>query len=135
MGLLEDAVREFEIPARDPKRECVCRSMIGMIQIERGNINEAIDAFMRGLKAKVRTPEQETVLEFEVAACYETKKMNAKAIEFYQKVARRDPDYRDVTERIRRLQGEKKSPERRVAVGADDEFDRAFDDLLGGGKP
>jgi tetratricopeptide (TPR) repeat protein len=135
MGLLEDAVREFEVAARDAKRECVCRSMIGMIQIERGNLNEAIDALMRGLKAKIRTPEQETVLEFEVAACYETKKATAKALEFYQKAARRDPNYRDVQERIRRLKGEQKPAIMRAAVGADDEFDRAFDDLLGGGKP
>jgi tetratricopeptide (TPR) repeat protein len=134
MGLLEDAVREFEVAARDAKRECVCRSMIGMIQIERGNINEAIDALMRGLKAKVRTPDQDTVLEFEVAACYETKRMNAKALEFYQKAARRDPTYRDVADRIRRLKGEQK-PAMRAAVGADEEFDRAFDDLLGTGKP
>ncbi|MGO8996475.1 MAG: hypothetical protein ACLQVI_24435 [Polyangiaceae bacterium] len=135
MGLLEDAVREFEVAARDAKRECVCRSMIGMIQIERGNLNEAIDALMRGLKAKIRTPDQETVLEFEVAACYETKKANAKALEFYQKAARRDPGYRDVQDRIRRLKGEQKPAAMRAAVGADDEFDRAFDDLLGGGKP
>ncbi len=134
MGLLDDAIREFDVAARDPKRECVCRSMIGMIQIERGNINEAIDALMRGLKAKVRTPDQDTVLEFEVAACYEQKKANAKALEFYQKAARRDPDYRDVQDRIRRLKGEQK-PAMRVAVGADEEFDRAFDDLLSGGKP
>ena len=135
MGLLDDAVREFEVAARDAKRECVCRSMIGMIQIERGNYNEAIDALMRGLKAKIRTPEQETVLEFEVAACYETKKAYAKALEFYQKAARRDPGYRDVQERIRRLKGEQKPAAMRAAVGADEEFDRAFDDLLGGGKP
>ncbi len=116
MGLLEDAVREFEVAARDAKRECVCRSMIGMIQIERGNVNEAIDAFMRGLKAKVRTPDQDTVIEFEVAACYEMKKMTAKALEFYQKAARREPGYRDVQERIRRLKGEqeaRRAPRRR----------------------
>ena len=47
---------------------------------------------MRGLKAAgVRTPDQDTVLEFEVAACYEMKKMTAKALEFYQKAARQSP--------------------------------------------
>src|ERR1700722_11961881 len=102
--------------------------MIGMIQIERGNINEAIDALMRGLKAKIRTPDQDTVLEFEVAACYETKRMNAKALEFYQKPAPRAPNYRDVQDRIRRIKGEQK-PAMKQAVGADEEFDRAFDDL------
>jgi hypothetical protein len=40
-----------------------------------------------------------------------------------------------VQERIRRLtKTEPKQPVRAVAVGADDEFDRAFDDILGGGK-
>ncbi len=36
--------------------------MIGMIQLERGNLNEAIDAFMRGLQAPDRTKEQEAAL-------------------------------------------------------------------------
>jgi tetratricopeptide (TPR) repeat protein len=135
MGLLDDAVREFETAARDSKRECICRSMIGMIQIERGNFNEAIDALMRGLAAKVRTPEQEVVLMFEVGACYEQKKTSAKALEFYQKVLAKDPNYRDVQERVRRLsKSAPKSPVRQAAVGADDEFDRAFDDILSGGK-
>ena len=51
MGLIDDALREFEVAARDAKRACVCHSMIGMIHIERGNLNEAIDAFMRGLQS------------------------------------------------------------------------------------
>jgi hypothetical protein len=49
------------------------------------------------------------------------------------RVQRRDPNYRDVSERIRRLGGTK-APPRAAAVGADDEFDRAFDDIIGGGK-
>ncbi len=134
MGLLEDAIREFEVAARDAKRECICRSMIGMIQIERGNLNEAIDAFMRGLKARVKRDDDEKILEFEIAACYEAKKATAKALEFFQKVARRDPEYRDVQDRIRKLRGEKPAAVRAAAVGAEEEFDRAFDDLLGG-KP
>ena len=48
MMLIDDAIREFEVAAQDPKRECVCRSMIGMIEIERGRLNEAIDAFLHG---------------------------------------------------------------------------------------
>jgi predicted Zn-dependent protease len=133
MGLVEDAIREFEVAARDVKRECICQSMIGMIQIERGNLNEAIDAFMRGLHSQVRTPDQEMVLSYEIGAAYEAKKMNKDALVYYQRVARRDPNHRDVQDRIRRLTGSAKAP-LRAAVGADDEFDRAFDDILGGGK-
>ena len=57
------------------------------------------------------------------------------ALSYYQRVARRDPNYRDVQERIRRLhEPDTKAPVRQVAVGADDEFDRAFDELLGSGS-
>jgi hypothetical protein len=74
------------------------------------------------------------VLCFEIGAAYEAKKMAKEAINYFSRVARRDPQYRDVQERIRRLQGSVKAPVRAAAVGADDEFDRAFDDILGGGK-
>jgi tetratricopeptide (TPR) repeat protein len=132
MMLLDDAIREFDVAARDPKRECVCRSMIGMIHIERGNLNDAIDAFMQGLNAAVKDPQQETVLCFEIGAAHEAKKNNKEALSFYQKAMRRDPNYRDVQERVRRLaKNEPKAAPRQAAVGADDEFDRAFDDLLG----
>jgi hypothetical protein len=72
------------------------------------------------------------MLWFEVASCYEAKKMGKDALSYYQKVAKRDPAYRDVQERIQRLsKGETKSAVRQVAVGADDEFDQAFDDIIG----
>ncbi len=133
MGLLDDAIREFETAGRDPKRECVCQSMVGMIQLERGSINEAIDAFMRALHAPIRTPDQEMALCYEIGAAYEAKKMVKEAISYYQRVQRRDATYRDVAERVRRLTAPGKGPMRAQAVGADDEFDRAFDDILGGG--
>ena len=129
--LIDDAIREFEVAAQDPKRECVCRSMIGMIEIERGRMNEAIDAFLQGLNSPNKDPQQETVLCYEIGAAYEAKKMNKEALSYYQKAMRRDPNYRDVQERVRRLaKNEVKHSVRQTAVGADDEFDRAFDDLV-----
>ena len=38
MGLLPDAITEFAMAARDPKLECTCFSMIGMIQLEQGAV-------------------------------------------------------------------------------------------------
>ena len=135
MGLVDDALREFEVAARDVKRVCVCQSMIGMIHIERGNLNEAIDAFMRGLQSPERTKDQEAALSYEVGVAFEAKRMSKQALDYFQRAARLIPQYRDTQERIRRLQKvEPKQPVRAVAVGADDEFDRAFDDILGQGK-
>ncbi|HEY6461006.1 MAG TPA: tetratricopeptide repeat protein, partial [Polyangiaceae bacterium] len=135
MALLDDAMREFETAARDPKRACICHSMIGTIQLERGNLNEAIDAFMRGLQSPDRSKEQEASLAYEIGAAYEVKKMSKQALDYFQRAARQIPTFRDVQDRIRKLtKGDVKQPVRAVAVGADDEFDRAFDDILGSGK-
>jgi tetratricopeptide (TPR) repeat protein len=132
MGLTDDAIREFQVATRDPKRACVCHSMIGMIEIERGHVNEAIAAFTAGLLIPERTKEQEATLSYEAGAAYEAKKLNKQALEYFQRAAKISPAFRDVQERIRRLQKpETKAPARAVAVGADDEFDRAFDDILG----
>ena len=134
MGLLDDATREFQTAARDPRRACVCHSMIGMIHLERGHINEAIEALLQGLQAPDRTREQEAALSYEVGAAYEVKKMNKQALEFFQRAAHLIPGFRDVVERVRHLQkAEPAQPTRAVAVGADEEFDRAFADILGKG--
>jgi len=135
MGLIDDALREFDTAARDPKRACICHSMIGMIQLERGNLNEAIDAFMRGLQAPDRTKDQEAALAYEIGAAYEVKKMLKQALDYFQRSARAVPTFRDAQERVRKLsKGDTKPPVRAVAVGADDDFDRAFDDIMSDGK-
>jgi len=135
MGLADDAIGEFELASRDPKLEVEARFLIGMIETERGNLKQAIAAYQKALTAKIRTPEQETILCFEIGAAYESMRMSKEALNYYQRVARRDASYRDVQERIRRLTTrDTKAPIRQVAVGADDEFDRAFDELLGDGK-
>ena len=71
MGLITDSIAEFELASRDPTRECVCRSMIGMIHMEQGNIEQAIDAFLLGLAAGQKTPEQEVQLTYEIGTAYE----------------------------------------------------------------
>ncbi|MGH7330975.1 MAG: tetratricopeptide repeat protein, partial [Polyangiaceae bacterium] len=137
MDRVEDSIRELTIAARDATRACVCESMIGTIYMERGDMAKAIEAFSRGLQAQQKTPEQETVLAFELGNAYEQKKMHKEALAAYQRVARIEPTYRDVEERIKRLQRiepPRKPSLRAAAVGADDDFDRAFDEIIGPGK-
>ena len=137
MDRVEDSIREFSVAARDPKRTCVCESMIGSIHMERGDVAKAIEAFSRGLQAQQKSPEQETVLAFELGNAYEQRKMHKEALAAYQRVARIEPTYRDVEERIKRLQRiepPRKPSLRAAAVGADDDFDRAFDEIIGPGK-
>jgi tetratricopeptide (TPR) repeat protein len=137
MGLLDDAIKEFEIAARDPARECVCQWMIGMVHLSQNLIDEAIDAFIRGLQAGQRSPEQELALTYEVGNAYELRGSGENALYFFQQVAKMDPGYNDhrgsVIERIQRLSPSPKAPAKVAGANESlgDEFDRAFDDLFG----
>jgi hypothetical protein len=71
MGLLNDAVAELELAAGDPAKECLCRSMIGTIQLELGDLEAAADAYLKGLSAKQKTVEQEMNLYYDLGVVYE----------------------------------------------------------------
>jgi tetratricopeptide (TPR) repeat protein len=134
MGLLPDAIHEFEVAARDPARACVCHSMVAMIEIERNKPDAAIRAFQRALAADQRTPDQEVSLWYELGALFEGKRSNAEALGYFRKVQARDPNYRDVAEKIRLLEPPApKNPGRQI--NNDEDFDLVFDDILGGSKP
>ena len=139
MALYSDAISEFELASRDPGRDCVCQSMIGVIHLQMGNVDAAIDAFIRGLHASQKTVEQELALTYEIANAYETRGIPDQALYYFQRVARLSPSYNDprgtVVDRMRRLEVPKPAAR---AVGAEmlggDDFDAAFDDLLSGAK-
>jgi tetratricopeptide (TPR) repeat protein len=130
MGLVADAIREFEIAARDPKRECNCQAMIGMMHRERGELDRAAEAYVRGLSAPHKTVAQEISLYYELGSIYEQKDDVDEAIYYFQRITRRDPTYRDVSQRLASLLPRSRrfsQPAR--AINDDQDFDRSFDDL------
>ncbi|MDI3283698.1 tetratricopeptide repeat protein [Polyangium sp. 15x6] len=141
MGMYTDAIGEFEVAARDPARECVCRSVIGMIHLQLGNVDAAIDAFLRGLEARQKTREQELALAYELADAYEARKNPEQALYYFKRAGQIDSNYRDprggVQDRIRRLEPIPGPAKQAKAAGAEllgDDFDLAFDDLLSTSK-
>src|SRR5262249_39042838 len=114
MGLLADAAIEFELASRDPRRECVCWSMIGGLYVQMGDITQAIDAMLKGRMAQEKTTDQELYLTYEIGNSYEMLNQPDQALWWFQNVARIDPNYRDprgtVEERIARLQPVAKPP-------------------------
>jgi len=133
MGLVNDAIAEFTMAARDPKRECVCWSMIGIVRIDQGDTDGAIESFIRGLHSEHKTADQELALYFELGGVYQARDNPQEALYYFEKVVRRDPNFRDVAARIRSLQTQTQPSRLKTAVG-EDEFDRAFDDLFGDSK-
>jgi len=138
MGLTDDAIHEFELAARDPERECNCFAMLGMVYLEKGQLDRAVESYVRALGAANKTIEQEMNVYYDLGTVYEMKGKPQDALYYFKKIARRDPGYRDVSERLSSLQPEKEVPpvsSSARAVGDQDEFDSVFDDLFeGGGK-
>ncbi|MEZ4308820.1 MAG: tetratricopeptide repeat protein [Polyangiaceae bacterium] len=141
MGLFTDAIGEFEIASRDPARECVCQSMIGMLHMQLGNLDAGIDALIRSLHAVQKTREQELAIMYEIGDAYDRGSNPEQAITYFDRLRRAEPKYFDprgsVEERLRLLESTKPKPAA-IAVGQDlatDDFDAAFDELLGGKLP
>lgn len=132
MGLVGDATKEFELAARDPARECMCYAMIGLIHLEQNELSLAMAAYTRGLSARVKTPEQELSLYYDLAIVHEMLGEYERAIGYLLRIARVDPGYRDIQARLTAL-GQPSSNAAAAApraVNAEDEFERAFDDIF-----
>jgi tetratricopeptide (TPR) repeat protein len=135
MGLVGEAISEFEQAGRDPHRECMCYAMIGLIYLEQAELDKSAESYVRALSSQSKTVEQEMNLYYDLGTVYEMKGDSKDALYYFQKIARRDPGYRDVADRIAALdptQNPPKAQQPARAVNDDDDFERAFDDLFEG---
>lgn len=126
MGLLPDARAEFELASRDPQRACMCLYMMGAIFMQQGDLSGASDFYLKALEAKIKTPDQEKNLEYELSLVYEKRGDTKASLYYLQKIAKRDPSFRDVGARIRALGGSMP-----LSDSGDEDLDAAFDNLFG----
>ncbi len=131
MGLLDDAMKEFDLAMRNPQRECICQTMIGLCYLEQGKTTDAISRFKHGLYAEAKTDREELGLYFELGNAYELLQDPREALYYFEKVAKRAPEFREVQSRIASLT----NPGDPTPATPDglilDDVDAAFDDLLG----
>lgn len=105
MGLLPEAIREFQVASRDPGLFVECCSMVGMCYMEQGMWSQAADWFQKALGAPDLTPEAQLALRYDLAASLESAGDVDRAVGLYQEVVAVSPDYRDVSLRLDALSG------------------------------
>ena len=106
MGLIDDAVGEFTIARKGclgKRKEIDCLSMIGMLQVGRGEIAPAIDAYQQGLASEHARGEVEKSLRYELALAYEAGDQPGRALWQYLKVQAIDRNYRETATAVERL--------------------------------
>jgi tetratricopeptide (TPR) repeat protein len=102
MGLLDEAVKEFEKVIRAPGREVQCRVMIGLCFRDLGNASEAIHQFKQGLHAEPSDRERQS-LYYEIGITYEAINDYAEALYYFEMVMKRDPTFADAAARANEL--------------------------------
>ncbi|MDB4976353.1 MAG: hypothetical protein JWN48_4694 [Myxococcaceae bacterium] len=103
MGLVDDAINEFELAAKSKKRACTALNMIGMCHQERGKPELALVYFQRALDAEGRGPAEELALNYEIGTVYEQTGQLDQALAAFELVAARDRTYRGVTTKLDQL--------------------------------
>jgi len=104
MGLLDEAIAEFQLASKDESRLLECCSMLGLCFMEKGMPEIAIKWFEKGLKAAGRTEEEYHGLRYDLATAHEAAGEVERALELYKEIYKVNNKFRDVRERVRELQ-------------------------------
>jgi tetratricopeptide (TPR) repeat protein len=130
MGLLPDARREFQVAMSDPRRRCLCWTMIGLIYMEEGQPRDAIEAFQSGLESPEKNAFEAMGLHYELGVACEAGGLMDQARLHYDYVFRRDPGYREVGQRLQRVGGPSGDGTDDLLMESMDDVNRAFDELI-----
>ncbi len=104
MGLLDEALGEFQIAAKDPARAVECCSMLGLCFVEKGLPQLAIQWFQKGLESPAITPEEKRGLSYDLASLHEQNGDAERAYRLYLEIYGENTNYRDVADRVKSLE-------------------------------
>ncbi len=103
MGLLDEAIGEFQLVLKSPELALDAMTLIANCYMDKGLAEEAASWFEKALKTPNLPAETELGLRYELARACEAAGNVAAALGHYAEVLAVNPAYRDVVERITRL--------------------------------
>ncbi len=103
MGLVDEAIAEFQLAAKDEARLLECASMLGICFVEKGMPKLAVKWFEKGLSAPGRTEEEYQGLRYDLASALEQAGETDRAFAIFTELYGQDATFRDVAEKVRQL--------------------------------
>ena len=100
MGLLDDAIGEFERSSRNAGREADALYMVGICRLEQGNPMEAANAFRNALNAAQIKDMQRVALGYELGAVLEQLGQLPEALDAFRTAEGVDASFKDVGARV-----------------------------------
>jgi pilus assembly protein FimV len=104
MGLIDEAIGEFQLASKDPKRAVECASMLGLCFLEKGMPQLAIKWYRKGLEMPEITEEEHVGLLYDLASAYQEVGDTENAQKAFMEVYGMNSNYRDIVGRIKQLE-------------------------------
>jgi tetratricopeptide (TPR) repeat protein len=103
MGLLDEAIGEFQYASREPKLFLECCSILGICFREKGMTDLAIKWYRKALESRGHSEERYQGLRYDLGELYVEKGDYPQALSLFSEVYGTNSNYRDVASRIREL--------------------------------
>ncbi|HSS44369.1 MAG TPA: tetratricopeptide repeat protein, partial [Thermoanaerobaculia bacterium] len=109
MGLIDEAIGEFQLASKDASRTVECCSMLGLCFLEKGMPQLAIKWYRKGLGTP-GIPETANIgLLYDLGCVYQSAGETELAYRTFLEVYGFNTNYRDVVHRVKELEGVKKN--------------------------
>jgi tetratricopeptide (TPR) repeat protein len=103
MGLIDDAIKEFQTSRNDPKRFVDSSSMLGICYIEKGTYPLAIEALRNAIEKMEDRNEPYWVMKYDLAEAYEKNGNLKESLGLYTEVYGWNSKFRAVSDKIDEL--------------------------------
>ena len=103
MGLVDEAIAEFQLAAKDEARLLECASMLGICFLEKGMPKLAVKWFEKGLAAPGRNEEEYQGLRYDLASALEQAGETERSLALFTELYGQDASFRDVADKVRQL--------------------------------
>ncbi len=123
MGLVDDAIKEFQTSRNDPNRFMQSSTMLGACYMEKGLYSLAIDVLTNVIKEISDKDESYWAIKYDLAEAYEKNNNLREALDIYTAVFGWNAGFRNVSERISQIKA-------RVAKGSDVEKSKTRKDRV-----
>ncbi|MBV9071570.1 MAG: tetratricopeptide repeat protein [Acidobacteria bacterium] len=104
MGLIDEAIGEFQLASKDPKRAVECASMLGLCFLEKGMPQLAIKWYRKGLEMPEILAEENVGLLYDLGSAYLEVGDTDNAQKAFAEVYSLNSNYRDIVNRIKQLE-------------------------------
>jgi len=103
MGLVDDAIKEFQVSREDPKKFISSSTMLGVCYVEKGLYSLAIDVLNKAIEGIKDKDDSYWAVKYDLADAYEKNNDLGEALDIYTEVYGWNARFRSVSEKMGRL--------------------------------